>query len=55
MWEVGQTQAFEEWWNELSEQEQDDVTAIVELLQVSRAHATAICASCAFNPMEIRT
>ncbi len=33
MWEVGHTQAFEEWWNELSEQEQDDVTASVELLE----------------------
>ena len=24
---------FEEWWRELSEQEKDDVTAIVELLE----------------------
>ena len=33
MWDVCQTAVFEEWWAELSEQEQDDVTAIVELLQ----------------------
>jgi hypothetical protein len=33
MWDVCQTAAFEDWWGELSEQEQDDVTAIVELLQ----------------------
>jgi hypothetical protein len=33
MWDVCQTAVFEDWWGELSEQEQDDVTAIVELLQ----------------------
>ncbi|MFO7628615.1 MAG: type II toxin-antitoxin system RelE/ParE family toxin [Prochlorococcaceae cyanobacterium] len=33
MWGVCQTAVFESWWDELSEQEQDDVTAIVELLQ----------------------
>ena len=33
MWDVSQTAVFEEWWGELSEQEQDDVTAIVELLE----------------------
>ena len=33
MWDVCQTAVFEEWWDELSEQEQDDVTAIVELLE----------------------
>ncbi len=32
MWDVGHTAVFEDWWCELSEQEQDDVTAIVELL-----------------------
>ena len=36
MWDVCQTAVFEEWWVELSEQEQDDVTAIVELLEASR-------------------
>ena len=33
MWVVDQTAVFEGWWGELSEQEQDDVTAVVELLQ----------------------
>jgi hypothetical protein len=33
MWDVSQTTDFEAWWSELSEQEQDDVTAIVELLE----------------------
>ena len=33
MWDVCQTAVFEDWWRELSEQEQDDVTAIVELLE----------------------
>ena len=33
MWDVCQTAVFEDWWVELSEQEQDDVTAIVELLE----------------------
>jgi hypothetical protein len=33
MWDVCQAAVFEGWWGKLSEQEQDDVTAIVELLQ----------------------
>ena len=33
MWVVDQTAVFEGWWGELSEQEQDDVTAVVEMLQ----------------------
>jgi hypothetical protein len=33
MWDVSQTAGFEAWWGALSEQEQDDVTAIVELLE----------------------
>lgn len=32
MWVVIQTVVFEGWWDELSQQEQDDVTAVVELL-----------------------
>ena len=32
MWNVCQTAVFEDWWRELSEQEQDDLTAVVELL-----------------------
>lgn len=31
-WEVETTDVFDGWWEELTEQEQDDVTAIVELL-----------------------
>ena len=31
MWDVCQSTVFEDWWRELSEQEQDDVTAVVEL------------------------
>lgn len=33
MWDVEATDAFEEWWGKLTEQEQDDVTALVELLE----------------------
>jgi len=32
MWEVEITDAFDDWWQKLTEQEQDDVTAVVELL-----------------------
>lgn len=32
MWDVEATEAFEEWWLTITEQEQDDVTAQVELL-----------------------
>lgn len=32
VWEVEATDAFEEWWQMLTEREQDDVTAVVELL-----------------------
>ena len=38
MWDVCQAAVFEDWWGELSEQEQDDVTAIVELLQEMGHH-----------------
>jgi hypothetical protein len=31
-WEVEYTDEFEEWWNSLSEAEQDEITASVELL-----------------------
>ena len=33
MWEVETTDAFDDWWQKLTEQEQDDVTAVVELLE----------------------
>lgn len=32
MWEVETLGAFDKWWHTLSEAEQDDVTAVVELL-----------------------
>lgn len=38
MWEVEFTETFEQWWLELTEQEQDDVTAVVELLQEKGVH-----------------
>ncbi len=31
-WEIEATNAFEDWWQTLTEQEQNDVTAVVELL-----------------------
>ena len=37
MWEVETTDAFDEWWHTLTEQEQDDVTAVVELLLEERS------------------
>lgn len=38
MWEVETTDAFDDWWRKLTEQEQDDVTAVVELLEERGAH-----------------
>jgi hypothetical protein len=38
MWEVETTDAFDEWWHTLTEQEQDDITAVVELLEERGAH-----------------
>ena len=38
MWEVETTDAFDDWWQNLTEQEQDDVTAVVELLEERGAH-----------------
>jgi hypothetical protein len=38
MWEVEITEAFDDWWQKLREQEQDDVTAVVELLEERGAH-----------------
>jgi hypothetical protein len=32
MWDICQTVVVEDWWCELTEQEQDDVTDVVELL-----------------------
>lgn len=38
MWKAEFTETFEQWWSELTEQEQDDITAIVELLQEKGVH-----------------
>ncbi len=38
VWDVEYTNEFGEWWNSLSEGQQDDTTAIVELLQERGAH-----------------
>jgi hypothetical protein len=38
MWEVETTDAFGDWWQELTEQEQDDVIAVVELLEERGPH-----------------
>ena len=38
MWQVETLDAFDEWWQTLTEQEQDDTTAIIELLQEKGAH-----------------
>jgi hypothetical protein len=45
MWEVETTDAFDEWWHTLTEQEQDDVTAVVELLEERGAHLPYPCSS----------
>jgi hypothetical protein len=39
MWAVNQTAVFENWWDELSEQEQDDVIAVVEVGLKARSDA----------------
>jgi DNA-binding XRE family transcriptional regulator len=64
MWDVCQTAVFDDWWCELCEQEQDDVTAVVELLAekgpqlpfpyssgVGGSRHSPTCASYAFSPM----
>lgn len=38
MWQVETLDAFDEWWQTLTEQEQDDTTAIIELLEEKGAH-----------------
>lgn len=43
MWHVCQNAVCEDWWYQLSEQEQNDGTAVVEL--------AATCANDAFSPM----
>ena len=38
MWEIEITETFEKWWQALTEKEQDDATAIIELLKERGAH-----------------
>lgn len=38
MWGTEITETFEEWWNTMTEKEQDDVTAIIDLLKERGAH-----------------
>ena len=60
MWEVEYTDEFELWWRGLSEQQQIDIVASVELLeqlgpQLSRPHADTIKGSKYTNMKELRT
>lgn len=38
MWGIETKDAFDEWWHDLTEQEQDDITTVVELLEERGAH-----------------
>jgi hypothetical protein len=58
-WEVEYTDEFEEWWNGLSEEEQDEIDAKVELLEehgptLPRPHADTITSSRHANMKELR-
>ncbi|MGB9072614.1 MAG: type II toxin-antitoxin system RelE/ParE family toxin [Terriglobales bacterium] len=59
VWEVEFTGQFETWWNSLSEDEQVEISAKVELLQergptLPRPHADVISASRHANMKELR-
>jgi hypothetical protein len=58
-WEVEYTDEFEDWWNSLSEDEQVEISAKVELLEehgptLPRPHADVITSSCHANMKELR-
>jgi hypothetical protein len=58
-WSVEYTDEFEQWWNELSEAEQEEVNAKVELLQergsvLPRPHSDVIVTSRHSNMKELR-
>ena len=58
-WEVEYTRQFEAWWNSLSEDEQVEISAKVELLQecgptLPRPHADVISCSRHANMKELR-
>jgi hypothetical protein len=59
VWEVEYTAEFETWWNSLSEDEQEEVAAKVELLEergptLSRPHVDTIATSRHSNMKELR-
>lgn len=57
-WEVEYTDEFEDWWNSLSQDEQEEISAKVELEErgpaLSRPHADVITASRHSNMKELR-
>ncbi len=58
-WEVAFTDEFENWWNSLPEEEQDEIDAKVELLEefgptLPRPHADTIATSRHKNMRELR-
>lgn len=60
MWEVEFTDEFGEWWNTLTEDEQESLTASVRVLQVlgpalGRPHADTVIHSKHNNMKELRT
>ena len=60
MWDVELTDEFDQWWQELDEQEQDSVAASVGLLRqigpgLSRPHADTVNGSRHANMKELRT
>jgi hypothetical protein len=59
-WEIEFTDEFEQWWSSLTENEQSDVNASVELLEVhgpqlGRPHVDGIKGSMHSNMKELRT
>ena len=60
MWEVEYTDEFEQWWTQLTESEQDAITASVGLLEelgpnLGRPHVDHVKASRHSNMKELRT
>jgi len=60
MWEIEYTDEFEQWWQTLTEQQQIDLVASVEVLaqlgpQLSRPYADAVKGSKHSNMKELRT
>ena len=60
MWEVEYTDEFEQWWHNLTEDQQDDLVMSVQLLRhlgpsLSRPHADTVKGSRYRNMKELRT